>query len=439
MHRSLVPAAAITVGFGLLTAGPAAAAAPAVSTGTTGQVPMGGHDHSPTPGTHAKESKDHAPGDRAHTHRAGHGAHHDRHRHHGKKHRPGRGHHKGHAFEVSYVDSMVLPDELRSVDGVPFGGISGLDYRPRDGSYLALSDDRSQKAPARFYTLDLPFDDDGFDAPGYSVTDTTVLQRADGSPYPENSLDPESIRWDRTSHTALWTDEGDVTKGIAPAIREMTPTGAFVRAFDVPRQYLPAFDRSGNQIRGVRNNLALENLALGPCGTTFSVMNEAALVQDGPVASPETGSPLRLSQLDRRTGRNLAQYVYETEPMSVPRGSTGGDRGASEMLQLSETEYLVIERQYFEGENQIQVYRASTRGATDVSRSAALTGTEVPMKKELVIDLAVSGMSPGNVEAVSFGPQFADGDVSLVLAADDNFNLATQDTVFHLLRVNTHK
>ena len=439
MHRSLVPAAAITVGFGLLTAGPAAAAAPAVSTGTTGQVPMGGHDHSPTPGTHAKESRDHAPGDRAHTHRAGHGAHHDRYRHHGKKHRPGRGHHKGHAFEVSYVDSMVLPDELRSVDGVPFGGISGLDYRPRDGSYLALSDDRSQKAPARFYTLDLPFDDDGFEAPGYSVTDTTVLQRADGSPYPENSVDPESIRWDRTSHTALWTDEGDVTKGLAPTIRETTDTGAFVRAFDVPRQYLPAFDRNGHQIRGVRNNLALENLSLGPCGTTFSVMNEAALVQDGPVASPETGSPLRLSQLDRRTGRNLAQYVYETEPMSVPRGSTGGDRGASEMLQLSETEYLVIERQYFEGENQIQVYRASTKGATDVSRSAALTGTEVPMKKELVIDLAVAGMSPGNVEAVSFGPQFADGDTSLVLAADDNFNLATQDTVFHLLRVNTHR
>ncbi|WP_270256263.1 esterase-like activity of phytase family protein [Kocuria marina] len=439
MHRSLVPAAAITVGFGLLTAGPAAAAAPSVSTGATVQVPMGRHDHSPAPGAHPLEGKADAPGDRAHTHRAGHGAHHDRHRHHGKKHRPGRGHHKGHAFEVSYVDSMVLPDELRNVDGVPFGGIFGLDYRPRDGSYLALSDDRSQKAPARFYTLDLPFDDDGFDAPGYSVTDTTVLQRADGSPYPENSLDPESIRWDRTSHTALWTDEGDVTRGLAPAIREMTPTGAFVRAFEVPRQYLPAFDRSGNQIQGVRNNLALENLTLGPCGTTFSVMNEAALVQDGPVASPETGSPLRLSQLDRRTGRNLAQYVYETEPMSVPRGSTGGDRGASEMLQLSETEYLVIERQYFEGENQIQVYRASTRGATDVSRSAALTGTEVPMKKELVIDLAVSGMSPGNVEAVSFGPQFADGDMSLVLAADDNFNLATQDTVFHLLRVNTHK
>ncbi|MEX5276422.1 esterase-like activity of phytase family protein [Kocuria sp. CPCC 205261] len=104
--------------------------------------------------------------------------------------------------------------------------------------------------------------------------------------------------------------------------------------------------------------------------------------------------PRRLAQLDRRTGHNLAQYVYKTEPVSVPRSSSGGDRGASEMLQLSKTDYLVIERQYVEGENQIQVYRASTKGATDVSRSAALTGTEIPMKKELVIDLAVSGMSP---------------------------------------------
>lgn len=69
MHRSLVPAAAITVGFGLFTVGPAAAAAPAVNTGSAVQVPMGGHDRSPAPGTHPHEGKANTQGHRVREHR----------------------------------------------------------------------------------------------------------------------------------------------------------------------------------------------------------------------------------------------------------------------------------------------------------------------------------------------------------------------------------
>ena len=429
MRKALVPAAVVSLGLGLISVGPATASVPTAVPGASVAAHSHGHAHGHHPG------KGHA-----HGHSQGHG----KHSHHGKAHGHGKdGHSKGHKNHgtpsVSYVDNFVLPDELRTVDGVPFGGISGLDYRPKQDSYLAISDDRSQKGPARFHELELPFNDNGFIEQDYSVTDTTVIQREDGSAYSETSVDPESIRWDKKTGTALWTDEGDVNQRIDPAIREMTEAGEFVREVQVPEQYLLAFDQNGTQTAGVRNNLAFENLTLDPKGKTFSVMNEGALVQDGPVASPETGSKLRLAQFDRKSGQNTAQYVYETEPMSSPQGSTGGDRGAPEILQLSKTEYLVIERQYFEGKNEIQVYKASTKGATDVSDLEALKGGEAPMKKELVIDLEVSGMMPGNVEAISFGPEFSDGDKSLVLAADDNFNLATQDTVFHLLRVDTNK
>lgn len=439
MRKALVPAAVVSLGLGLVGAGPAAATAPTTvagasaathsnAQGSTGQ----GHGHA-----HGRAHGHHPGKGQAHGHTKAHG----KHGHHGKV--RGHGHSKGDKNHgtprVSYVDNFVLPDELRTVDGVPFGGISGLDYRPEQDSYLAISDDRSQKGPARFHELELPFNDNGFIEQGYAVTDTTMIQREDGSSYPETSVDPESIRWDKKSGTALWTDEGDANQRSNPAIREMTEDGEFVREFQVPEQYLLKFDQNGTQTAGVRNNLAFENLTLGPKRKTFSVMNEGALVQDGPVASPETGSNLRLAQFDRKSGQNTAQYVYQTEPMSSPRGSTGGDRGAPEILQLSKTDYLVIERQYFEGKNEIQVYKASTKVASEVAGMAALTGSETPMTKELVIDLEMSGMMPGNVEAISFGPEFSDGDKSLVLAADDNFNLATQDTVFHLLRVDTNK
>ena len=343
------------------------------------------------------------------------------------------------ATDVSYVDSMVLPDELRTVDGTAFGGLSGLDYRAEEGTYLALSDDRSQKGPARFSELTLPFDDEGFLEDGYSVVETTVLQRQDGTTYPEADVDPESIRWDENTGTALWTDEGDANQGIDPAVREITEDGEFVRAFEIPTQYRLQYDETGTQTAGVRNNLALENLTISPDGTTFSVMTEGALVQDGPIARPEHGTRLRLAQFDRETGEQQAQYVYETEPMSAPIGSTGGDRGATEILQIGENEYLVVERQYFNGANEIQVFKASTEGATEVSGLDALTGIEVPMTKELLIDLEVAEVGPDNVEAITFGPRFDDGDASLVLVSDDNFNVEHQDTVFHLLRVDTEK
>ena len=54
------------------------------------------------------------------------------------------------------VSALTLLGEVRipsggTVLGTPFGGLSGLTYNPGDGTYTAISDDRSQRAPARFY------------------------------------------------------------------------------------------------------------------------------------------------------------------------------------------------------------------------------------------------------------------------------------------------
>lgn len=234
----------------------------------------------------------------------------------------------------------------------------------------------------------------------------------------------------------LWSDEGDASKLLPPALRESTRDGELVREYEVPDEFVPRVDASGRQVSGVRNNKAFEALTLAPNGRTLSFMTEAALSQDGPLPGPGTGSPVRLTTLDRDSGAVVGQYVYE---VSAFQGTEApGDRGAVELLQASAHKFLVVERQYNEGTNRIQVFDATTRGAEDVAGTGALDGSERAMDKRLVADLAVADVHTDNVESITRGPDFADGSRSLVLVADDNFSSlrgGSQRTTLHLLRV----
>jgi hypothetical protein len=85
--------------------------------------------------------------------------------------------------------------------GTTVGGLSGLDYDKQRGVYYAISDDRSDINPARFYTLKLPITADSVGAP--ELLKVTTLQAPNGKPYPNRRSvtpespevpDPESIR-----------------------------------------------------------------------------------------------------------------------------------------------------------------------------------------------------------------------------------------------------
>lgn len=59
--------------------------------------------------------------------------------------------------DIRLLDTLTVPAGT-SEAGMPFGGLSGLDYDPSTHTYLALCDDRSENGKARFYTLELPLD-----------------------------------------------------------------------------------------------------------------------------------------------------------------------------------------------------------------------------------------------------------------------------------------
>ncbi len=77
-------------------------------------------------------------------------------------------------------------------NGVEFGGISGLDFDSATGHYLAISDDRSERGPARFYELNVDVDVSGLKA--VSVVKQVTLKDKNGAPFAARTVDPESIR-----------------------------------------------------------------------------------------------------------------------------------------------------------------------------------------------------------------------------------------------------
>ena len=129
--------------------------------------------------------------------------------------------------------------------GVPLGGLSGLAFDARSGRYLALSDDRSENGPARFYRLaiGLPAPEPGSSASaaatqGVAVTveGATTLVARGGAPFPRRGLDPEGIALG--SDRIFISSEGEAKVGQAPFVQEFDLDGRFVREL-APARALP--------------------------------------------------------------------------------------------------------------------------------------------------------------------------------------------------------
>jgi hypothetical protein len=341
---------------------------------------------------------------------------------------------------LHFIGTVTVPND-KTVDGTLVGGLSGIDYDSAAGLWYLISDDKSDKNPARFYTAKLAFDKARFAS--VEIEHAVTLLQADGQLYPNAKSggevpDPESIRRDPESGNLWWTSEGDRKLGLSPFLRVTTPDGK--QTSNVPTPHIFAMNK--DQEIGPRHNLGFEGLSFAPDGKSIWLTMESALYQDGPIATPSAGAIARLTRLDRN-GKVLAQFAYPLDPIqAVPTGKNG-DNGVSEILALDEHRALVLERSGVEGADgiwklYIRIYAIDTTGATDIAAVPSLaTANYIPVTKRLVIDLAKTADigTVDNIEGMSWGPMLADGKRSFVLVSDNNFNPVqiTQFLAFEVL------
>ena len=330
------------------------------------------------------------------------------------------------------------------------GGLSGIIYDRQRDRFYAISDDRSNLAPARFYTLKLDINNSKLQK--VNVENVTFLQPNPGETYPKNSIDPEGIAL-TPQGTVFISTEGSPKELIAPLIAEFDlKTGVFKQMLPMLQTYIPNSDGKPQE-RGVQENLGFESLTLNPTGSLpasgepirLFTVTESALIQDkDPPQKDEQGNykpqitKCRLLHYLISDGPPIiiSEHLYPLSPN--PPGALY--YGVTELLAIDQGgHFLSLERSFGLTGFGAKLYQVFTGAATDTSRIASLKGeikAVQPVKKQLVLDLQELGIRLNNLEGLTFGPRLSDGSQSLILMSDDNFQ-KEQVTQFLLFRLKT--
>lgn len=352
-------------------------------------------------------------------------------------------------LSLDFLGEYQLPTD-RVFRDTPVRGLSALAYDRQENRFYVLSDDRSEFAPSRFYTLKLNLSNDSGEVAiaGVEIEKVTTLLGEDGEPFAQGTIDPEGLALS-PRQTVFISSEGVASDGIPPFIDEFDlATGAWQQRLPIPERYLPKTVE--DQPQGVQNNLGFEALTLNPGGFSTTWLEpfrlfaatEAELEQDRQtLTSDETQAPERPNYsrfLHYLIGNELpvliAEYLYpnDSPPLLTVNGLT-------ELVVLDQGgHFLSMERSFGVAGAGARIFELATGGATDTSGiprlSGDLSGIE-PIRKRLLLDLADLGIPLDNLEGMTLGPQLPDGSQSLLLVSDDNFN-SEQFTQFLLFRLN---
>ncbi|MEO0823603.1 MAG: esterase-like activity of phytase family protein, partial [Pseudomonadota bacterium] len=317
--------------------------------------------------------------------------------------------------DVEFLGVFEFPS-LLEFESTTVGGLSGITYDPESETYFAVSDDRDagEDGTPRVYEISIDLSDGTLDDGDVALVDVFALTQVDGTTTLDViNPDPEGIALDEMGQFYI-SSERDLNGD--PAIFLFDETFSQIGELTVDDKFLP----DGGGTAGVRNNLGFESLTITPDQTTLYTATESALVQDGEVASLETGSAARIIRYDLQTGEPTAEFIYEVDPIAAEPDPVDAfaDSGLVELLALdNEGTLLALERSFSVGAEDRgytgKLYLVRTQGATNVIDFDAVP-TEIEdgeleinvdevATKELLADLSEFDIVVDNVEGLAFG------------------------------------
>ena len=313
------------------------------------------------------------------------------------------------------------------------GGLSGIDYDSTHGTYYLISDDRSAINPARFYTANISFTQNGIDS--FYFTGVQNMLQANGNVYPNNKQDPyhtpdpEALRYNPVSKQMVWSSEGERivnnkdTVLENPSVIMISTDGKYMDSFTLPPNLvMQSFEK------GPRQNGVLEGLSFADNFATLFVNVEEPLYEDGPRADlTDNNAYIRILKFNVATKINTAQYAYKLEPVAFPATPSTGFKinGVPDILYMGNNKLLVIERSFSTGRLPctIKVFIADLNSATDITNMPLMNTASqfAPATKRLLLNMDNLGIYIDNIEGVTFGPTLPNGHKTLLFIADNNF------------------
>lgn len=340
---------------------------------------------------------------------------------------------------IKYLGVYEIPYNYKFNNTV-VGGLSGIDYDIKNNVYYLISDDRSDKNPARFYKAKIFLSAGKIDS--LVFMDTKPLLQSDNKVYPGikenrfNTPDPESIRYNAVSGNLVWSSEGERmismndTIIISPALYIMRQDGKCIDSFILPDNLkMQAIEK------GPRRNSGFEGISFADNYRALYAQLEEPLYEDGPKADVEDNNAFtRLLKFDVKSKKCIAQYAYKLDPVAHGSIPDSGFKinGVSEILSLGNNKLLVVERSFSTGRIPctIKLFIADLDGASNISGIALKNNRSfTPVKKTLLLNMDDLGIYTDNIEGVTFGPVLPNGNKSLLFIADNNFSVIEKSQV----------
>ncbi|QSV52974.1 MAG: esterase-like activity of phytase family protein [Dolichospermum sp. UKL201] len=324
---------------------------------------------------------------------------------------------------IEFIGQATLPTGL-IFQKTEIGGLSGITYDAKNNLYYAISDDRGQKAPPRFYTFTIDLSKGKLTNNDVIPVGVTNLLNTSNQPFPPNTTDTEGIAI-TNQDTIFVSSEGDVDKLINPFIKEFAlASGKTISTLPIPDKFLPDSQKQ----KGIRNNLAFESLTITPNQKFLFTATENALIQDSPAAKSGVGTSSRILEYNLLTKQPEREFLYQTEPVTPLFNPTGKfASGLPDLLALNnQGNFLSIERSFTGLGFTVFVFEISLENATDIHNFDSIAKVDPdkikPVEKKLLLDLRTLDVSLDNVEGLTLGAKLPDGQPSLILISDNNFN-----------------
>ncbi|PQJ74691.1 esterase-like activity of phytase family protein [Polaribacter gangjinensis] len=339
-------------------------------------------------------------------------------------------------FTLSYIDEYIIPDSLQ-FQNQTIGGISGIDVVNND-FYFVIDDSNNP----RIVSAKIDIKNDRFQSVDFKKV--IFLNNATNTFFKENVLDLESIFVDEKTNEIHLVSEGEINKKKPPTIFKIDANGNFIYQYQLPKTF--------SKIENFKHNGVFESSCKSIDNQGFWVGVEAPLVADGEEPNgSETSSPIRITYFDFQTKQATKQFAYQLERIPKPYKGNVNVTGVTALLEIERNHFLIVERAYQNNYgsygNTIRIFEAFVdKNTTDILNIESLKKSPfTPLKKRLLFDFDTvkQFLTDGiidNIEGISLGPKLKNGNQSLILVADDNFQLyGKQLNQLILLEIKTNK
>jgi hypothetical protein len=340
---------------------------------------------------------------------------------------------------LNYLSSYEIPFNFKYKSTV-VGGLSGIDYNTKNDLYYLISDDRSDKNPARFYTAKVFISNNRIDS--LLFTDVNEMLQKNGEVYPGSlqdrykTPDPEAIRYNPEKGYLVWSSEGErIVKPndmviTNPAVIMMRTDGKFMDSFALPDNL-----KMNATEKGPRRNGVFEGMSFADNYKSLYVNVEEPLYEDGPRADVvDNNALIRIVKFNVADKKAVAQYAYKLEPVAFAAKPENEFKinGVPDILSLGNNKLLVIERSFSTGRLPctIKIFMTDLNGATDVSQMVLKNNPSFSTaKKSLLLNMDDLGIYTDNIEGVTLGPVLPNGHKTLLFIADNNFTIVEKAQV----------